>query len=161
MGGTEVHPVGEHGIGADIHMNIYQVDYDYLKTLGIQMKQGRFFSKDFGSDSASVVINEAAVNQLGWSRIDPVGKNIVRSGQLVYQVIGVVKDFNYTSAKEKIAPLMMLIGNNYGGLIIKIKTTDVTGFLSDLKKKWDSFSPGDRSALISWMTSLPHCMQAN
>jgi putative ABC transport system permease protein len=44
-------------------MNIYNVDYDYLKTLGMQIKQGRYFSRDFGSDSSAVVINEAAVNE--------------------------------------------------------------------------------------------------
>ena len=50
-------------------------------------------------------------------------------------------DFNYASAKQEIAPLMMMLGNNYGGLVVKINTTDVKGFLSDLKKQWDSFKP--------------------
>ena len=40
---------------------------------------------------------------------------------------------------------MMLLGGNFGGLIIKIKTTDVKGFLTDLKKQWDAFNPS-RSA---------------
>lgn len=141
MDGTQVHPVNENGNGAEIHMNIYHVDYDYLKTLGIQMKQGRFFSKAFSTDSQVVVINEAAVNELGWNKIDPVGKTIVRSGQKAFKVIGVIKDFNYTSAKQKIAPLMMMLGNNYGGLIIKIKTNDIPGFLNNLKTKWNAFNP--------------------
>lgn len=139
--GTEVNPVNKNGVGTEIHMNIYHVDYDYAKTLGLQIKQGRYFSKDFGTDSAGAVINESAVRELGWSKVDPVGKTIVRSGQHAFKIVGVVNDFNYTSAKEKVAPLMMLLGNNYGGLVIKIKTTDVTGFLNDLKTKWNSFSP--------------------
>jgi len=142
MDGTEIYPRDEKGNGQEIHTNIYHVDYDFLQTLGIHIKQGRNFSKDFQTDSASgVVINEAAVQQLGWSHINPIGKSIVRSGQHEYKVIGVVNDFNYTSAKQKIAPLLMLLGNNYGGIIIKIKTNDVTGFLNDLKKDWNSFSP--------------------
>ena len=141
MDGTQVHPVNENGNGTEIHMNIYHVDYDYVKTLGMQIKQGRYFSNDFGSDSDAVVINEAAIKELGWSKVDPVGKTIVRSGQQAFKVIGVVSDFNYTSAKQKIAPLMMMLGNNKGGIIIKIKTTDITGFLNDLKTKWDSFNP--------------------
>jgi putative ABC transport system permease protein len=142
MDGTEVHPVNENGNGTEIHMNIYHVDYDYIKTLGIQIKQGRYFAKEFGSDSGTTaVINEAAVKELGWSNTNPIGKTIVRSGQIPFKVIGVMNDFNYASAKQKIAPLMMLLGNNYGGLIIKIKTTDVTGFLNDLKTKWNSFTP--------------------
>jgi putative ABC transport system permease protein len=141
MDGTEVHPVNENGNGAEIHMNIYHVDYDYVKTLGMNIQQGRYFSKDFGSDSDAVVINEAAVKELGWSKVNPVGRTIVRSGQEAFKVVGVIADFNYTSAKQKIAPLMMMLGNNYGGLIIKIKTNDVTGFLNDLKTKWNSFNP--------------------
>jgi putative ABC transport system permease protein len=43
--------------------------------------------------------------------------------------------------KQKIAPLMMLMGGNYGGLVVKIKTADVKGFLSSLKKQWASFNP--------------------
>jgi len=141
MDGTEVYPVNENGNGTEIHMNIYHVDDDYLKTLGINIKEGRYFSKDFGSDSAAAVINEAAVRELGWNNTNPIGKTIVRSGQLPFKIIGVMNDFNYASAKQKIAPLMMLLGNNYGGLIIKIKTADVTGFLNDLKTKWNSFNP--------------------
>lgn len=141
MDGTQVHPVNENGNGAEIHMNIYHVDYDYLKTLGMQMKQGRFFSKAFSTDSQAVVINEAAVHELGWNKTDPVGRTIVRSGQKASKVVGVIKDFNYTSAKQRIAPLMMMLGNNYGGLIIKIKTNDIPGFLNDLKTKWNAFNP--------------------
>jgi putative ABC transport system permease protein len=141
MDGTEIYPRNENGNGTEIHANIYHVDYDYLKTLSIQILQGRYFSKDFPTDSAGVVINEAAVRQLGWSKINPIGKTIVRSGQHEFKVIGVVHDFNYASVKQEIAPLMMLLGGNYGGLIVKIKTTDVKGFLDDLKKQWDEFNP--------------------
>ncbi|MGN6619297.1 MAG: ABC transporter permease [Ilyomonas sp.] len=141
MDGTEVYPVNENGNGANIHMNIYHVDDDYIKTLDIEIKQGRYFSNDFRSDSAGVVINEAAVRELGWNNTNPIGKTIIGSGQKSFKVIGVMNDFHYTSAKQRIAPLMMLLGGNYGGIIIKIKTDDVTGFLNDLKTKWDSFDP--------------------
>ena len=81
------------------------------------------------------------VHELGWSGTNPIGKTIVRSGQHQFKVLGVVADFNYASAKEKIAPLMMMLGNNYGSLVIKINTNNVKGFLADLKKQWDSFNP--------------------
>jgi len=107
----------------------------------MQIKQGRYFSKSFGSDSTAVVINEAAVKDLGWAKVNSIGRTIVRSGQQKFTIVGVVADFNYTSAKQKIAPLMMMLGRNYGGLIIKIKTNDITGFLKDLKVKWNAFNP--------------------
>lgn len=139
--GTEIFPQNESGNGTEIHSNIYHVDYDYLQTLGIGLLHGRNFSKEFPSDSSGVVINETAANKLGWNGTSVVGKYIVRSGQQKFKVIGVVKDFNYASVKDEIAPLMLLLGNNYGGLIIKFKTQDVNGLLSYLKTKWDSFNP--------------------
>jgi len=142
MDGTEIYPKNEKGNGAEIHGNIYHIDYDYLKTLGIPVVQGRNFSRDFPTDSSSgVIINQAAVEQLGWSGTNPIGKTIVRSGQIEYKVVGVVADFNYASVKQKVAPLMMLLGGNFGGIILKIKTTDIKGFLDDLKKQWDAFNP--------------------
>ncbi len=142
MDGTEIYPKNENGNGAEIHGNIYHIDYDYLKTLGIPVVQGRNFSRDFPTDSSSgVIINQSAVQQLGWDGTNPIGKTIVRSGQMEYKVVGVVADFNYASVKQKVAPLMMLLNGNFGGIILKIKTTDVKGFLDDLKKQWDAFNP--------------------
>jgi putative ABC transport system permease protein len=141
MDGTEIYPKNESGNGTEIHANIYHVDYDYLKTLGISVLCGRNFSKEFPSDSAGVVINEAAVRKLGWDDTNAIGKYIIGSGQIKLKVIGVVKDFNYESVKDEIAPLMMLLGRNYGGLIIRFKTNDVNGLLSELKEKWNSFNP--------------------
>ncbi len=141
MDGTEIYPKNENSNGTEIHANISHVDYDYLRTLGIQVLKGRNFSKDFPTDSSGIVINESAVQQLGWTNDNAVGKTIVRSGQQEFRVVGVVADFNYASLKQKVAPLMMMLGGNFGGLIIKINTKDVKGFLSDLKKHWDSFNP--------------------
>jgi putative ABC transport system permease protein len=141
MDGTEIYPKNESGNGTEIHANIYHVDYDYLKTLGISVLYGRNFSKEFPSDSAGVVINEAAARKLGWGDTNAIGKYIIGSGQIKLKVIGVVKDFNYESVKDEIAPLMMLLGRNYGGLIIKFKTNDVNGLLFELKEKWNSFNP--------------------
>ena len=140
MDGTEIYANNQSSNGTQIHTNIYYIDYDYLPTLGIHILQGRNFSKDFSSDSAGVLINEAAVHQLGWSRTNPVGKSIVRSGQQEFKVVGVVADFHYASVKQKIAPLIMMLRNNNGGLMIKIHTDDVKRFVTDLKKRWNAFN---------------------
>ncbi len=141
VNGTQIFPKDENGKGQEIHAHIFFVDYDYLKTLDIQILQGRNFSKEFPTDSAGIVINEAAVRDLGWAGTNPIGKSIVRSGQKEFKVVGVVNDFNYASVKQKVAPMMMMLGNNYGGLLVKIKTDNVKGFLADLKTKWTSFNP--------------------
>lgn len=129
------------GGGKEIHTNIYHIDYDYIPTLGLNIIKGRNFSRDFPTDSSAVVINQAAVSDLGWGNTDPISKTIVRSGRREFKVIGVVADFHYLSVKEKIAPLMMLMGNNYGGMLVKVNTADVRGFIDDVKKKWEAFSP--------------------
>ena len=142
MDGTEVYPKNDNSNGTEIHANISHVDYDYLRTLGIRLIRGRNFSREFATDSASaIIINEAAVRQLGWSVNSAVGKTIVRSGQQQLNVIGVVADFNYASAKQEVAPMMLMLGNNWGGLIIKMKTSDIKGFLTDLQRKWALFNP--------------------
>ena len=139
--GTQVYPKNENSNGVEIHIDIFNIDYDYFRTMGLQIKQGRGFSKEFSTDSAGVIINEAAVRDLGWSHVNPIGRTIVRSGQREFKVLGVVKDFNYVSVKEKVAPAMMQLGWNYGGMVIKMGTQDVQGFLVDLQKYWDSFNP--------------------
>ncbi|HEY2720680.1 MAG TPA: ABC transporter permease, partial [Chitinophagaceae bacterium] len=142
MDGTEIFPRNENSNGAEIHTNIFHIDYDYVRTLGLHVIRGRNFSREFSTDSATgAVINEAAVKKLGWSNDNAIGKTIVRSGQREFKVIGVVEDFNYASVKQEIAPLMLIIGNNAGGMVIKIKTADVKGFLANLKKQWASFNP--------------------
>src|SRR5579863_3731718 len=141
MDGTEIFPKNENGNGVEIHTNIYHIDYDFIRTLNIQVVQGRNFSKDFPTDTSAILINEAAVRQLGWSGLNPLGRSIVRSGQKEYKVVGVVADFHYASLKQKIAPLMMMLGKNYGGLIIKLKTGDIKSYIDDLKKKWNSYHP--------------------
>jgi len=142
MDGTEIYPKNETSNGTEIHANIYHVDYDYLRTLGIRVLTGRNFSREYATDSSSgVVINEAAVRELGWTNDNAVGRTIIRSGQKAFTVIGIVSDFHYTTVKQKVAPLMMVLGGNYGGLIVKIKTDNVKGFLSNLKKEWASFNP--------------------
>jgi putative ABC transport system permease protein len=144
MDGTEIYAKDKlaNENDAEIHSNIFHVDYDYIPTLGIHVAQGRNFSKDYSTDSFAVVINEAAVRDLGWSGTNPIGKTIVTSGQHEYKVVGVTTDFHYASLKQKIAPLMMMLSYPGPGLIVRIKTTDVRGLLANIKKQWDKVNAG-------------------
>ena len=148
-GGTLMYPKDKQTNGSDmtIPSNIYFIDYDYIPTLGMKIVRGRNFSRDFGSDSTGVILNESAVRDLGWSHIDPIGKTIVGS-EHEFKVVGVVADFNYVSLKQKIAPLMMLLTRYPGsGLIIKVNTRNMEGFLQDLQHRWKALNPG---APFSW-----------
>ncbi len=123
---------------SEIHSAIYHIDESYLPTMGMKMAAGRNFSPASLGDSAAVIVNETAIKELGIAS-DPIGKTIVRSGQREFTIVGVVKDFHYSSAKEKIAPLMMLYGHSNGTIMLKVKTADVAGLLSDIKQQWTDF----------------------
>ncbi len=130
-----------HETESEIHANFFHVDYDYLSTLGMKMVAGRYFSKDYGSDSSGVVINEAAVRDLGWKNDQSaIDKTIISSGQHEFRVIGVVQDFNYASVKQRIVPVMMMLRHNNGTLMVKIKTTDISGLLSEVKNYWKAYN---------------------
>ncbi|RFZ84480.1 ABC transporter permease [Mucilaginibacter terrenus] len=124
---------------SEVHANIYHIDEDYLPTMGIKMAKGRNFMPASKSDSSAVIVNEAAIKELGLANTDPIGRTIVRSGQREFNIIGVMKDFHYSSAKEKIAPLMMLYGHSNGTIMVKVKTADLKGLIADLKGQWDSY----------------------
>ncbi|HVV56209.1 MAG TPA: ABC transporter permease [Mucilaginibacter sp.] len=141
MGGTEIY-AKEHSDDEtqnEIHCNIYRIDGNYLPTLGIKLIEGRNISPDFPGDTSSVIINQAAQRELGWGKTDPIGKTIVRSGRREYRVVGLVSDFNYASVKNKVAPLMMVATHRHGSIILKIKTTDVSGLLSDIRTQWGNY----------------------
>lgn len=144
MGGTEVYAkdIADKGPRSEIQIGIFNIDDTYIPTLGMKILKGRNFYAGSLADSSSVIINEAAVQSLGWGNSDPIGKIIIRSGTRHYTVVGLVKDFHYTSAKQKIGPLMMLYGHNNGSIIVKIKTADVHGLIADIKKQWDGYNTG-------------------
>jgi putative ABC transport system permease protein len=120
----------------------YGIDDQYIPTMGMQMVDGRNFSKEFSADSAGIIINEAAAKAFGWGN-KAVGHKVTRvinnDGQKkIYQVIGVVKDFHFKSLHEAITPLLMVYESNWG-LIVKVKTKDMAGLLGEMKTQWQNF----------------------
>ncbi|MDP9049014.1 MAG: FtsX-like permease family protein, partial [Bacteroidota bacterium] len=145
MGGTEIYvkDIADRGTRTELQTGIYWIQNSYIPTLGMQLASGRNFFPSAPADSASVIINEAAVRDLGFGNTDPLGKTIVRSGQRHYTIVGVIKDFHYTSAKQKIAPLMMLASDNSkGSIILRVKTSSVQQLISDIKSRWNAFHAG-------------------
>jgi putative ABC transport system permease protein len=74
----------------------FTVDYDYLKTMDIPLVQGRFFSKNFSNDSTqSILLNESAVKVIGLK--NTIGKKVIFQGNSAKTIIGVVKDYHFSS----------------------------------------------------------------
>lgn len=124
----------------------YHVDDEYISTLGMHITQGRNFSKEFPTDSSAIILNETAVQALGWQK-NPIGRELAGhtdddGTKHFYKVIGVVSDFHFESLKQKITPLIMFLGDNSGNIIIKCRSDQFPQLLDGLKKEWDSFAPG-------------------
>jgi putative ABC transport system permease protein len=82
------------------------VTHDYGKTIGWQVKEGRDFSRDFTTDSSSIILNEAAIKLMGFKR--PVGETVRQSGK-EYTVVGVVKDMVKENPFEPVNPSFFVV----------------------------------------------------
>ncbi|MEQ8904590.1 ABC transporter permease [Ekhidna sp.] len=126
----------------------YRVDHDYMETLGIELKSGRSFSKDFPSDSLAVVLNEAAMHKIGWTLEETIGKTISTFDgfqdsiyTVSYKVIGIVKDFHFTSLRDQIEPLIFKLGRSRGFVSFKITSENIPATIGFLEDKWNEFAP--------------------
>ncbi len=124
------------------------VDDNYIPTLGMQMAQGRNFSKDFPSDSVGVILNEAAVKVLGFK--DPFKETLYRpdfsnntiNGSIAYHVVGVVKDFNFSSLHQNVTPLIIQQGENWGSIAVRINSKNMPSVINSIQTKWNKMTNG-------------------
>ncbi|UOQ69875.1 ABC transporter permease [Hymenobacter volaticus] len=122
----------------------YEVDPQYLPTLGIQLTTGRNFSTRHSTDSTAVILNETAAKTFGWDKNDlshTISNADNQGHKVTYRVIGVIKDFHFKSLHEPITPLIMTLANSSGAVIVKVKGADLAGLVTTLKEQWMKFSP--------------------
>ena len=116
------------------------VDYDMIETLGINFKEGRSFSKSFGGDSTNLVFNEAAIRVMGLK--NPIGTPIKMWGQDM-SIIGVVKDFHFSSLHEPIAPMVFIYRpSNTSTVMAKMQQGKIKETLSSVENLYKKFNPG-------------------
>lgn len=121
------------------------VDEHYIPTLGIKMVSGRNFSKDMPTDTAALVVNEAAAVQLGIKTADnqslyAPNDNMVKTMKQ-YHIVGIMKNFNYRSLHEQIRPLVLVYSDDRGAMTVRVSTTNLPATIDQIKAKWTSFSP--------------------
>lgn len=130
-------------------MQTWRVDYDYIHTLGMEIIRGRNFSREYGTDSSAVIINETTADILGYT--DPIGKKIYTFDNddptspmksISYTIIGVVKNFHYESLRQQIGPLCMRLGSCDWTTGFRISTSNVQGLVQQIESKWKSMSSG-------------------
>jgi len=134
--------------GSGLLTEQWQVDDNYINTLGMKIIAGRDFSNQFLTDSTAIIINESAARLLGFTK--PIDKLLYRPqddyGKKVktYHIVGVVKDFNFMSLRQNIEPLILKNETNNGALSIRISSNNIPALLSQIQNKWKAFSPNQQ-----------------
>jgi putative ABC transport system permease protein len=126
------------------------VDEDFGKALGLELKEGRFLSKEFSTDTLSIVLNERAVHELGLTKA--IGARLTSPDDFynapdgspyIYTVVGVVRDFHYHSLHEPISPLVMVNTKKFGGqsslVALRIKGENFESAIAGTEASWKKF----------------------
>jgi putative ABC transport system permease protein len=133
-----------------ISMQIWRIDEDYLKTMGMELAEGRNFSLVNAADSTAMIVNQEAAKKLGISD-NPIGAHVAtfsdmqegdKPGEEIYNVIGVIEDFHFESLKESITPLCLVIGKSSSYLSVKVEGGDVKHVLGQLEERWNVLAEG-------------------
>ncbi|MEM8970188.1 MAG: FtsX-like permease family protein, partial [Bacteroidota bacterium] len=125
-------------------INQYQAHYNYLETMGIDIVQGRSFSREYATDTAAVLVNESMVARMQWD--DPIGKEFTFMGGdepgPTYSVIGVFEDYHQQSLYNPIDPLAIFFGDPNFNLVIKISPQNANETLAYIEDTWTSVNAG-------------------
>jgi putative ABC transport system permease protein len=127
----------------------FGIDDQYIPTLNMTLAVGRNFSAAFPSDSSGVIINQTAARLFGWTK-NVLGRTLTNPALpanggkgKTYRVIGVVNDFHFRSLHEQIAPLVMVLGDNSGSIVVKFRAKEVTPLLASLQRQWNGYGTGE------------------
>ena len=121
-----------------ITINTYFGDESYIPLNGIRIIQGRNFSKDLASDTASVILNESAVKALGLPA-DPIGATVNDT----QKIIGVVSDFHWESLRNTIQPIAFVRSNDPTEIGFKLESQAIPAFLLNAEAKWKQLVPDE------------------
>jgi putative ABC transport system permease protein len=129
-----------------IIMQTWAVDDNYVSVLGMQVEQGRDFSRSFLTDSNGILINSTTARMLGGG--DPIGKKLYQLDDVMtkkvveWHVVGVVKDFNFNSLREVVTPIALYLREDKGNLALRVRSENIPRLISQIENKWKSMAPG-------------------
>ncbi|MCL2074145.1 MAG: ABC transporter permease [Marinilabiliaceae bacterium] len=128
------------GIGHSIIINVIDTDEDFLNVYDIKLKEGRYFSAN-EHENLYYIVNEAFVKKFGWEN-NAIGKTIERDDPC--EIIGIVRDFNFSKLHSKIEPLIITNypwQGRFNLLSIKYNTSDIEAFIEKIEKIWKEINP--------------------
>jgi putative ABC transport system permease protein len=156
-GGFSTSRLSVKGSKKEQQLNFSNVGYDYFDVMGMEFKEGRGFSSKFPGDTMNngipggpleqtiggLVINERAVKEFGLGS-PAIGKQLLwgNDGDTSYyvSVVGVVKDFHFTSLRNEIKPFgFICVPGRLGNFTVKLSTDNIQGTIAQLENNWKQF----------------------
>ena len=118
----------------------FAVNYDFVELMGIKLKEGRSFSKNFGDEGTKIIFNEAAIKFMGMQ--DPIGKKVKLWGNEM-EIIGVTKDFNFESFHEVVKPALFYYNVQHSGsVMVRIEKGKEQKTIAAIENFYKTFNPG-------------------
>ncbi len=130
-----------------VQFQMWDIDEDYIPTLGMELVAGRNFSPNMATDSNAIIINETAARKLGFE--NPVGQKIYgdnanfnpEEGMPVQTIIGVVKDFHFESLRQNIGAVSFWLDPYPGNIVLKVDTDNLPDLIAGIERTWKTFAP--------------------
>lgn len=130
-----------------VDMTLSHVGVNYIETLGLNLLTGRGYSEEFTEDENTLILNETAVNQLGYTVDNAVGKNVYfnwQGKQFTLTVVGVVKDYNFQSLHQNIKPMALtkspMFASTTSYLIANVNSANLEDLIYSLQKSWSKLN---------------------
>lgn len=117
------------------------VDYDFYKTMDFQMAEGRWFSREFVTDTTKVVINETAAKIMGFSPKEAIGQKVTLSQDYQLEIVGVLEDFHYRSLHQPVEPAYFRLANTYY-VAARLAKGKEEKALAKIEALFEKFAPG-------------------
>ena len=135
--------IREKGNDVDHLVGKYYADWDHLDVMKFELKEGRFFSREFGTDSMAAVINEAAVKEYAFQ--NSVGEELLDFNSETPEtlhIIGVVKDFNFETLHNTVRPLVIRLTDISRSLLVRYEG-DPRQVVATIEANWKTMAPGE------------------
>jgi putative ABC transport system permease protein len=123
------------------------IDHDFIKTFGLSLIAGRDYSESENENGNAVIINEMALNQLGFSKSEEALNSYILVGDKQFEIVGILKDFHQESLRREIKPILFFYGyiwmSDIGYYSIRINSADLQKTIISIEDVWKKVYPED------------------
>ncbi|MEQ8303057.1 MAG: ABC transporter permease [Cyclobacteriaceae bacterium] len=127
----------------------WDIDYDYVNTLSLEIIAGRNFDNSHSTDSSALLINETTATMLGVSPEKAIGMRLTtdfhradKENMKYLTIVGVVKNFHFSSLRNNIGALSFILASDANKMMVKIRAGDFANVVEQIEAQWSAVAPG-------------------